>query len=282
MKERKRAIEHRIFDARPRSVWEPTDPQLKTQLRDLHEALLSFALAQPQFRELYTKGVVHGFVPKRDIRTHAQTHRDAQSVLQLDLYRAFEFTHRERVLAVLNSLGASPDLVEAINQNAFLYDFLPAGYPSSPTLFNIAMIPVDAELVGLAQERNFTYSRYADDLVFSTSEKHIPQEDIDAAQTIVGRYGYDSHKIRIGHPQSKPVIICGVAIFRGRILVPGKDKRRIRAALRNSLAKQDPPALARATSLLGHVRYIEQTTPRGLQKYRSAIKKLQEQARRIN
>lgn len=46
---------------------------------------------------------------------------------------------------------------------------LPQGAPSSPMLANLAMLKVDSLLARLGEDRGFRYSRYADDIAFSTS-----------------------------------------------------------------------------------------------------------------
>ncbi|MAD75688.1 MAG: RNA-directed DNA polymerase [Rheinheimera sp.] len=46
--------------------------------------------------------------------------------------------------------------------------FLPQGAPSSPMLSNLVMKSVDEKLATLAKTNGFIYSRYADDLAFST------------------------------------------------------------------------------------------------------------------
>ena len=50
---------------------------------------------------------------------------------------------------------------------------LTIGAPTSPSLSNAICFDLDVQLAGLSQREEVTYSRYADDLFFSTKEKDI-------------------------------------------------------------------------------------------------------------
>ena len=53
---------------------------------------------------------------------------------------------------------------------------LPQGAPTSPTLTNILCYPLDKKLNGLAKRFGATYSRYADDITFSSNKSIFKNE----------------------------------------------------------------------------------------------------------
>lgn len=55
-------------------------------------------------------------------------------------------------------------------------DKLPAGAPTSPVLSNMICARLDRELTALAKEHRCWYTRYADDLTFSTNRRVFPAE----------------------------------------------------------------------------------------------------------
>lgn len=265
------AVEHRIFDGRWRSVFEPATEAARDNLRNLATRVSEFVYSTPQFQEVFKQRVVHGFVPDRSVLTHAKTHQTAQTIVQMDLYRAFEFTRRARVITTLDKLGAPAQLQQEVSGKAFFFDLLPAGFPTSPILFTTAMLPADQELMDFAARQGFAYSRYVDDLAFSSQRPWIEQTEIDAAREILKSHGYDTHKVRAEHPTTKRALMCGVGIYKGRLLVPGKVKRDIRSGLHHALAENPEKLVARMGGLLGRVTQVERRVPGSLGKYKEAF-----------
>jgi len=66
------------------------------------------------------------------------------------------------------------DVATVIAQIACHDNSLPQGSPCSPVVSNLVAHVLDMRLVKLASEVGCTYSRYADDLTFSTNKKQFP------------------------------------------------------------------------------------------------------------
>lgn len=73
--------------------------------------------------------------------------------------------HRDPVWKVRGTNAAIP------SYSASALGYLPQGAPTSPMLSNIVMKPVDKTLAAAARKAGLIYTRYSDDLTFSTSVK---------------------------------------------------------------------------------------------------------------
>ena len=117
-----------------------------------------------------TKPAAHGFVLDKNVATNAKGHVKKKYVFNIDLENFFDQIHFGRVRGMLMkppyNLGEEAALV--ISQIACYKGKLPQGAPTSPILTNMVCAPLDTQLTKLAKKYNLQYSRYADDITFST------------------------------------------------------------------------------------------------------------------
>jgi retron-type reverse transcriptase len=118
----------------------------------------------------------HGFMSGRSIQTNANPHVDQRTVLNIDLEDFFGSINFGRVYGLLSKAPYNlADNVAAVIAKACTYENkLPQGAPSSPILSNMICSKMDAELARLARVNRCIYTRYADDITFSTSAKMMP------------------------------------------------------------------------------------------------------------
>lgn len=135
---------------------------------------------------------VTGFVEGRDIIHNARIHVKRKIVLNLDLENFFGSINFGRVYGML--LKPPYSLVQpvaaCIAKICTVDDQLPQGAPTSPIISNLICAKMDSELLRIAQNSRCRYSRYADDITFSTMRDNIRplaylDESIDEETAVV-------------------------------------------------------------------------------------------------
>ncbi len=119
----------------------------------------------------------HGFHRGRTIVSNAEVHRRRRFVFNLDLENFFGTINFGRVRGVFihdSMFSLEPKVATIIAQIACHDNALPQGSPCSPVISNLIGNILDSRL--LARDAHCTYTRYADDLTFSTNEKLFPTE----------------------------------------------------------------------------------------------------------
>ena len=124
-----------------------------------------------------------GFVPGRSIADNASVHVGKYYVFNTDLKDFFPSIQQPRVWAVLQlkPFSLNKELASVIAGLCCMQDangdgVLPQGSPCSPILTNIICRQLDRRLTGLAKRFNLKYTRYADDITFS-SDYNVFQDD---------------------------------------------------------------------------------------------------------
>lgn len=118
---------------------------------------------------------VHGFVCERSVVTNAIQHIGKNYVLNLDLKNFFpgiEYNQVKRALCKYFSKETSQFIAKICTwteTDDLPVDVLPQGAPTSPILSNIVCETLDERLSKLASSFRLTYSRYADDITFSSN-----------------------------------------------------------------------------------------------------------------
>jgi RNA-directed DNA polymerase len=138
--------------------------------------------------------ISHGFKRRRSIITNAQRHRHRRYVFNADIANFFGTINFGRVRGFFISdrnFQLNPRIATLIAQIACFENSLPQGSPCSPVISNLIGHVLDIHLAGLAAKVGCAYSRYADDLTFSTNDKQFPfsiavQDEVHAHKWIAG------------------------------------------------------------------------------------------------
>jgi retron-type reverse transcriptase len=229
-------------------------------------------------------GVAHGFVKERGTLTNARSHTGKDVVLNADLKDFFPSITFPRVRGIFQQLGYSPAVSTVLAlictecpRRTVEYDgqtfhvatgprALPQGACTSPALSNLCARKLDLRFCALAAKHGWTYTRYADDLTFSTAG-----EPAKATALILSRLHHivkDEHfevneaKTRIQRRNAQQSV-TGVVVNE-HCNVPRKTRRQLRAILHQA-QKTGLPAQNRishdnfagwVSGMLGYVKMI--------------------------
>lgn len=118
--------------------------------------------------------ISHAFEKEKGIISNAKIHRKKRVILNIDLENFFESFHFGRVRGFFiknNDFLLSTEVATVIAQLACYNGKLPQGSPSSPIITNLVCEILDRRISKIAKIYKLHYTRYADDLTFSTNDK---------------------------------------------------------------------------------------------------------------
>ena len=122
------------------------------------------------------KVCAHGYIEGRNIVTNASIHLKQNWLFTIDLHNFFPSINfgRVRGLFLKHPFNLPAEVSTILAQLCTLNGCLPQGGPSSPIISNLICQKLDRQLSHLAIKNRCYYSRYADDIVFSTKAKVFP------------------------------------------------------------------------------------------------------------
>lgn len=228
-------------DGSPRHIFAPFGP-LKLIQRKLADALYEY---QKQIRdeENIKANISHAFEKNKSIISNAQIHKNKRYVLCIDLNNFFDTFHFGRVMGYfsLNRYFKFPkEVAVTIAQIACYNGSLPQGAPSSPVITNLICQTLDMHLLKIAKKYKLDYTRYADDLIFSTNKKDFLDKKDKFFKTLkkeIEKSGFsiNERKTRFIYRDSRQ-IVTGLVVNR-KINVPRNFYRTTRAMLHSLYTK---------------------------------------------
>ena len=152
------------------------EPRLKMVQRRLANVLYE-CIAEVEKCTPPRRPLSHGFARSRSIFTNASVHKNRRYVLNLDLEDFFPSLNFGRIRGFFikdKRFELNEKVATVIAQIACHKNELPQGSPCSPIISNLLGHLLDVRLVRFARKYKCTYSRYADDITFSTNLKDFP------------------------------------------------------------------------------------------------------------
>lgn len=172
----------------------PTD-KLKKLQKSLSDLLLD-CIDNINSNKSKKSTLAHGFVRERSIITNAEMHKNTKNVLNIDLedfFGQFNFGRVRGYFLSNNHFLLEKDVATTIAKISCHDNELPQGSPCSPVITNLITHSLDIRLASLAKKYSCTYSRYADDITFSTRKNEFPEQIMAQDGTVFT----PSHKLNV-------------------------------------------------------------------------------------
>lgn len=175
---------------------------------------------------------IFGFVAGRSAVQNGVYHFGASHILNVDIKDFFPSIRTYQVLSIFESLGYAVDVATMLAELCSLNGRLPQGAPTSPGIANLVLRDLDIELSQISRKAELKYSRYADDLTFS-SQHWISRAFLTEVENAVSHAGFElkPDKTRFSGREGR-MDVTGVVINEN--VQPSRVwRRKARAALHN-------------------------------------------------
>jgi len=232
-----------------RQITVPTTP-IKIIQRKLNDVL------QVVYAHLYPNKPVYSFVHNKDMLKNAQQHLNKRYVFNLDLKDFFSYINfgRVRGMFMKKPYNLPPSVATVLAQICCVTGvspkdkketrLLPQGAPTSPIVSNMVCAKMDSELNRLAKKYKCTYTRYADDITFSTDLLRFPEAIAKTSETgrlldvgeelksIITNNGFEINfdKVRLRRKDQRQMV-TGIIVNTNKPNLPRKYKNQIRAMI---------------------------------------------------
>lgn len=159
---------------------------------------------------------VHGGVKGRSNITNAKPHQGNKFQFTTDLQEFYPSISSQRVYDTFVTLGYSPHFSRWLTKLTTWKYELPQGTPTSTHIANLVFLEIDKQLIELCKLHNLTYTRYVDDLTFSSQQDFRPiLNDILQIVTSNG-FKLSYRKTKYSGNQS----VTGINVFLNKIDAP--------------------------------------------------------------
>lgn len=214
-----------------RRIFHPS-PILKT---------FQYWLSQNIFRSFPASSYATAYGTGCSIKKNAEQHQHATNILHMDIENFFESIKSEHIQKLflenpklIEDLSLDSEDIDLICKICLYKDHLTIGSVTSPIISNCIMYSFDVDLAKLLPT-NIVYTRYADDMVFS-SRMYIDSYLQEIVTQCLIKHGFrkNSEKTRFMSKAGRRTI-TGLTLDRGKVSIGYERKQEIKRLLYNKL-----------------------------------------------
>lgn len=171
-----------------------------------------------------------GFCKKKSIVTNANVHLNNKCIVSIDLENFFPSISFKQIFRIFYYYGYTTELSNLFARLCTYRGQLPQGAPTSPYLSNIVCLKLDKRLSGLAKKYDASYTRYADDITFSSQNdiKNI----VNMADKIICDEGFrvNKNKTRVVYSHQRQEV-TGLIVNNAKVGINKKYIKRFKQEL---------------------------------------------------
>lgn len=174
----------------------------------------------------------HAFVKDRSIITNALNHCNKELVICMDIKNFFPSIKIKEIINVFFDMGYSEEISNLLGKWCSYNGRLAVGSPSSPALSNLVFSKYDEIISDIAEKYKFNYSRYADDMAFSTNKKESNYKQlIEDIEKCINNFGFiiNKKKTKI-YPRVGKQEVTGL-IVNNTVKVKSKIKKEVLSSI---------------------------------------------------
>ncbi|MCB2185504.1 MAG: retron St85 family RNA-directed DNA polymerase [Deltaproteobacteria bacterium] len=242
--------------------------------------LIQYWLIDNVFSKMEVHSSAMSYRPNISIRRNAEVHKNMRYFLKLDFIDFFWSLNYSDFVVVFDSFLGRKKILWSDNKFDrnlmrcccfYKDDALPIGYPSSPIISNIIMYNLDVAIknkLEVLEEKiggKIVYTRYADDLVFSTNIPGACEEIKNSIISLVSgcnspKLKFNYNKLKMTSSSGGSAVVTGLRICHdGHITLRREYKDQVRFFLnlmaKDGLKKED------IFVLRGHLAYVQDVDP---------------------
>ena len=196
-------------NGKTRTIYTP-DKKLKYIQRQLGDYLYKKHLDYISEKQIVSS-VSHGFEKNKSILTNARIHKNKKYLLNVDIsdfFSSFNFGRVQGYFHKSKEFNFSKEVSTILAQLVCYNRCLPQGAPTSPIISNLIFNIVDIRILRLTKKYKLNYTRYADDLSFSTNNRIFEKEYINFLEeltTLLENSGFkiNGEKTRLQYNSSR-------------------------------------------------------------------------------
>lgn len=198
------------------------------------------------------------------VKESVNVHTGKKWILKMDIKDFYTSVPTEQILKFIHKVC---EHIEMANVN-YYFDLvtvngkLPTGAPTSPHIANACFEPIEKEIANVCQTYNVNFSKYMDDLTFSSDDKSSLNYIEKYVEILLNQNGYKLNNQKTKYISSnRKQEILGMVVNDNKVRLAKSFKRNIRAMIFNYIklktVTSDITDVVNEQQLKGYLSYIK-------------------------